>query len=179
VLPESKTTMSTTPLPFPGSTEKIVQFTSRDAIYNALFYLLCQTTPPSYLGGKWNTTSRDLDEWTKVPAADQPALYVVALANHGSQLVEAMEQWKLMASVIVYYKRDVLDDPANPRDTAVLDVIDMIDKTIHPIPGEHQTLGGLVHNCYVDGTVMFDAGLTDTQAVVMVPITMEIGAFGA
>ena len=65
-------------------------------------------------------------------------------------------------------------DPAEARQ-----LIDAIDAAINPMPGIPQTLGGLVLHTYIDGTVVFDNGLTDQQAIILVPITMLVAAFGA
>jgi hypothetical protein len=152
---------------------------SRETIFSALFDLLCATTPPAAQGGVWNTTSRDLKLWSDVEPADQPALVMVQNPQHASMEVFAANQWKLSATAWIYYQTDALSNPSAPRDTAVNNFIDAIDAAINPMAGIPQTLGGLVLHTYIDGAVVFDNGLTDQQAVILVPITMLVAAFGA
>jgi len=154
-------------------------FTSREAIFEALFNLLCGTKPPSYLGGTWNYQSRDLLPWEMVEVANQPALFVFQTPQHATMDTFGLTQWKLGAAAMVYYRRDEISDPSVPWDEAVNDTLDILESAINPFPGQTQTLGGLVLHTYIDGAVVFDSGRLDPQAFILVPITMVLGAFGA
>ena len=151
-------------------------FTSREAIFVALWNLLKATTPPS---GAWGLQSRNLKPWEQVDQADQPALFMVETAQDGSMPDMALEQWHLRATVWVYYRADENQDSTVARDTAANNFIDVFDQAINPQPGALQQLGGLVYHTYIDGKIVFDSGLTDSQAVILIPVTMVVGAFGA
>jgi hypothetical protein len=160
-----------------------MSFASRETIFQALFALLCAVKPPKSVCADeddlvWNETGRDLKSWDQVPAANQPALFMPQSTQHASMETFGLSQWRLSATAWIYYRTDGISDPATPRDQAVNQVIDAIEAAINPYPGELQTLGGLVIHTYIDGAVVFDSGLTDPQAVILVPITMLIGALG-
>ena len=158
-------------------------FASRETIFQALFDLLCAVTPPASICAVetpqvWNETGRDLKFWDQVEPANQPALFMPQTPQHASMETFGLSQWRLSATAWVYYRTDGIIDPATPRDRAVNQVIDVIEHAINPYPGELQTLGGLVLHTYIDGAVVFDSGLTDPQAVILIPITMLTGALG-
>jgi hypothetical protein len=154
-------------------------FTSRETIFAALFALLKTVTPPDYVGGAWNLTSRDLQQWDVVGPVNQPALFMTQTPQDASMPEFALTQWQLSALVVVYYRTDGIPNSDVARDTIVNNFVDAFDSAINPQPGEPQTLGGLVLHTYISGKVFFDSGLTDQQAVIGIPITMLIGAFGA
>src|ERR1035438_2325105 len=142
-------------------------FASREAIYSALWNLLTATTPAADVAAQWNTQSRDLVGWEQVVPPSQPALFMVQTAQHASNETFGLTQWKLSATVWIYYRTDSLGDPTMPRDKLVNEMIDVIEKAIAPPDGFGlQSLGGLVQHTYIDGTVVFDSGLTDPQAVI-------------
>ena len=50
---------------------------------------------------------------------------------------------------------------------------------MQPIPSDpgypkRLTLGGLVHHCYIDGSVFKDPGDIDAQAMMVIPILMLV-----
>lgn len=154
-------------------------FTSREAIYSALWTLLQTAIPPAEVGGSWQLTDRNLKLWSDVPPANQPALFMVQNAQDGTMSPDEflLSQWKLKATAWIYYQTDSIDDPNLAKDTVVNKVIDAIEAVLNPMPGIAQTLGGLVLHTYIDGAVISDNGLTDPQAIILIPITILIGAF--
>lgn len=50
-------------------------------------------------------------------------------------------------------------------------VLDALMRVLEPDPiREVQTLGGLVHNCWIEGQIELHAGDLDGQAIVVIPI---------
>jgi hypothetical protein len=155
-------------------------FTSREAIFNALFKLLGDVALPDYLGA-WIVKSRDFQTPEQMAAnpANQPTLSMIQTPQHAVMDTFGLSQWKLGATAVIYYRTEGIPDSDMARDKIVNDVIDSFDRAINPMPGMAQTLGGMVLHTYIEGAVIFDNGLTDQQAFVLIPITILIGAFGS
>lgn len=158
-------------------------YIKREQIFSALYDLLRTVKPPQEVCSpgsdpQWILTSRDLQQWDDVPAANQPALFVVQGTQQGIEPVPGLSQWRLRATAIVYYKTLGISDPDVPKDSLANKFIDAFDFTINPHAGQRQTLGNLVYHCSINGDVAFDSGLTDGQAVVLIPIVILVGDFG-
>jgi hypothetical protein len=161
-------------------------FTSREAIFSALFNLLKAIPAPAILGsnGAWVYSSRDLEDFVDFDPANQPALFMPQDPRQEATMeVFALSQWKLRATAWIYYQADDLIDPSAPRDAVANAVVDAFNAGLVPQPGIPQTLGGLVLNTYIDGTVFSVSGALPepqrTQAIITIPISMLIGEFGA
>ena len=148
---------------------------SRESVYQALFNL-CKTCPTP-TGQPWGVTSRKLVHWSQVEPADQPAFFQHQLPQDASQPNLALAQWKYHSTIWIYYQADACRNPDEVPDTTLNNFLDNFEKTIDPIPGEKQTLGRLpgVLHCHIDGTIYFDAGLEDQQAVIVIPIVVILG----
>lgn len=147
---------------------------SREDVFANLFALLRAATLPE--GYRWATTSRRLKEWTQVPPADQPALFLQETFQEVAENNLALPEERWHAHVWVYFRADGSPDPNCPPDTLVNIFIDSVLKAIrNPRAGERQTLGGLVYHCKVDGTIAFDSGVLDNQGVIVIPLTILIG----
>lgn len=147
---------------------------SREAVFAALFALLKPMTLPTV--GAFALTGRRLLIWDNVPPASQPAMFMKQGQQTATSPNLALTQWILTAAIWIYWRVEgaAFDQDSYP-DKFINDALDLIEKTIDPRPGERQTLGGLVYQCKLDGSVVFDDGLEDSQGVLVVPISILVG----
>jgi hypothetical protein len=144
--------------------------TSREAIFQALFDLTASVTwgsPPTgfaYAG-------RRVKHWDDLPV--QPAL---CQAEQGEDVVEVTGRpsiTNLAANWLIYHDvgKDPAATPAN-ESNLILDAVQALFPTGDP--DQVQTLGGLVHHCFISGHVFKDPGDLDGQALIIVPIKILI-----
>jgi hypothetical protein len=135
---------------------------TREAIYKALFERL--STIPGL-----NTKSRRLLHWDDVPAANQPALFVVQAGEVATRKKGVPATWTLRVEVYLYVQAGN-DRDATPA-TVLNDLLDAVEASLVPEPGVGaQTLGGLCRDCAISGDIETDEGLFGGQAVAIVPI---------
>ena len=53
-------------------------------------------------------------------------------------------------------------------------IIDSLQRAVHPINGEKETLGGLVHRLVISGPIETDEGLLGDQAIAVVPLSVIV-----
>lgn len=149
----------------------------RETLYNALFNLLKGVTwtfnsqPQAF-----EFTSRRLQPWGEVGA--QPALFVRQLREATKQDVLGLPKWRLRAQVWVYMQAPPnADQPGSWPSQVINPLLDALElKLVGPIPGEKQTLGGLVEHCWIDGDIFVDDPVSpDTQIVIVAPVSMLTG----
>jgi hypothetical protein len=150
---------------------------TREAAFSALWTLLQTITPP--IGSTWNTKSRRLRLWDKVPVAAQPALFLhKGLEVHSQAHELAMPKYRWTSTVWTYFRVDTVatSDESNVPDVIINNFIDNVEAVLLPTPqGERQTLGNVVYHCFIDGNVATDSGALDNQAVIVIPITIITG----
>jgi hypothetical protein len=155
--------------------------TPRNTVFTALFNFL-KTTVPAPVdpnSGKsvlFVTYSQLLKQWTDVNSANQPAMFL----HRGPQSFEQKHVfgltkfvWKV--TVWVYFRVDGYKiDPSYP-DQLTDSFIDGFEQAFQSAPLiNRQTLNGNVYHCFIDGQVVSDPGLTDGQAVIVVPLTILV-----
>lgn len=145
---------------------------TRSQVFNALFAFIQQVLPPN--GGTWRTFSQMLQDWDDTPPANQPAIYLHRGPNTFEQKHSfGVTKLSLRASVWVYFRTDGLKTANTYPDQLTDDYLDKFEQLFQtdPLSGP-LTLGGLVHHCWIDGTVVFDSGVNDNQAIIVIPITI-------
>lgn len=137
-----------------------------ESIYQALFNRL------SGIDG-FKTTSRRLRHFNNVQPEERPALFVTQ-GNQTEVPVKGLDaKVELEAEVYIYIHEM---DKAIPPSVQLNQMIDKVRKAIAPdFPEmcEHQTLGGLVEHCWIEGTIeVFEAveNMLDDQGIAIVPI---------
>jgi hypothetical protein len=137
---------------------------NREQIFAALFQLLLTS-------GGFVTTGRKLLHWADVPASMQPALYLVKTTE---QYVRNRGVPALVHFVLHLYLYAMTSDPEISPQEVLNPLQDAIDSALlSGIDGEgNQTLGGLVHRCWIEGEVITDEGLLGEQAVARIPINI-------
>ena len=119
---------------------------------------------------------RGLREWDQVPPGSQPAMFL----HQGPQRAtrrrqEGVTTWEWYAMLAVYFRLDTL---RNGSDFEIInELLDSIEAVfIGRIPGEQQTLGGTIYDCYIDGEIGVYEGDSDpNQGVVLCPLVLLTG----
>lgn len=139
---------------------------SREDVYQALFDLTADVT--------WGSPTRSFAHRARRVAlwGDLPAQPALCQAEHDEDIAETTglpSVTTLSASWLIYH--DAGKDPqATPASESnrILDAVQALFPTDDP--DQVQTLGGLVHHCFISGKVFKDPGDLDGQALVIVPI---------
>jgi hypothetical protein len=139
--------------------------TSRRQIFAALFALV--SSPPGF-----KTASRTVKSWADVDSADQPALFQV----EGKQEAEARpaigKKWVFHAELVIYAHQANTTNGADVVDL-LNDLVDTVVSRLAPPLGlENQTLGGLVTDARVEGTIETSEGRLGQQAVAIIPVVI-------
>ncbi len=157
---------------------------SRESVAQALLTLLQGVNANiSYAPAKFQLISRKGAIWSNTPPANQPAMYIIQVAEHstesasptfpGMQSIGA-QKWIMDFTLQIYALADESGVPV--PDTLINAILDGIDKTLQSQPpGERQTLGGLVTNCWIEGTIVIGTGQLDTQLALLVPVRCITG----
>lgn len=155
---------------------------SRETVFRALFALTDGVTwnpdPDSATVQGFKTRERRLRLFSDVNAKDQP---YVCQTEHGEQSAQTTRLpykriWE--ANWVVYHR--AADNPGVEPVVLTNQIIDALEAAIAPKPSDpgfldqRNTLSGLVHHCYIEGTVFKDPGDIDKQALIIVPIKLLV-----
>jgi hypothetical protein len=141
-----------------------------ETIEAALFALLQENTYP------FATYDRRGQLPENVPAANQPYLGLVHLADvQVENQAQGLEKWLMHFRVLVYIRADASPTaiPATEMNKALQAIVQVMRSS--PPIGERQTLGGLVDNAWIEGTVLRDTGILDQQCALLIPIIVDTG----
>lgn len=146
----------------------------RSQIFGALFDLI--QTIPCPVGSRWKTASQKLVQWDKVPPVNQPAIYLYRGPQKAeSNKVFGVTKWQLRATLWIYFRTDGLQTSNTYPDQITDPLLDAIEEVFQPSPQvQRNTLGGLVYHCWIDGVIVFDSGISDGQAVCIVPLSLAL-----
>lgn len=144
---------------------------NREAVYSAIYDIVLALKA----AGKIVDCSRKEIHWADLSASQQP--FVCQM-----QMPESVD-YKLGSGIpsrdtgevdlVVYVQTDEASDvsPAQALNEVVQVLVDAFKS---PRSGERFTLGGLVHDCAVSGSIELDEGNLGTQAVAVVPVKFLI-----
>lgn len=149
---------------------------NREAILGALFALGQSIQWDSPARG-WVTTSRRVKLFSDVPDELQPALFQAEHGEVTSQTSNMPYKWVLKAEWIIYQCTG--NDPNAVPAIENNKILDAVQAAFAPQPSDpgypkRNTLGGLVHHCYIDGSVFKDPGDIDNQGMMVIPILMLV-----
>lgn len=115
------------------------------------------------------TSSRKLESWSKVPGANQPALFQAEKDYQPVQKQGLPTVWLLHADWYVYVYGDAQDQlPSVQLNTILKQIVEAMPPTTDAT--QIQTLGGLVERCWITGAIETDEGVLGSQRVAIVPI---------
>ncbi len=123
------------------------------------------------------TVRRRFMNWTQVPPADMPALYLWEPDDEFVWVKEPLAKWNWHAEAVVYLTApsDLTQDPISDIDAVKDAMFDTLKPTGRDVPFGKQTLGGLVEHCRVEGRLVKAAGDLDGISLLIVPIKALIG----
>lgn len=140
---------------------------SRKQIANALLSLVSGAYA-------WkNTPSRHLKLWSDVPRDQRPACFLFEGGEDpdvysGGQDINPKRT--MMVNIFVYTNAN---DPSLVPSDQLNDILDALDAAFaaarDPMTGR-ATLGGLVHACRIEGTILKDPGDIDGEGMLKVPV---------
>lgn len=147
---------------------------TRNQVYTALFTLIKQLPPPP--GQKWKGFSQNLKSWDDVPAESQPCVFLHRLTQTAEQThAYGVTKWIWRSMIWIYFRSDGYRTSTTYPDQVTDPILDSIEQLFQTEPGAGRlSLGGLVQHCWIDGTIYFDPGLEDNQAVILVPISITL-----
>jgi hypothetical protein len=145
---------------------------TREAISAALFTLLQNATydPPVATFSRKYLSSTDLGT-AKMPTVCMLVKDEMAkMSGHGIPI-----KWVIAAHIFIFVSTSDID-PNNEPETVVNNILDAIELAILPplqpgvLLGGRQTLGGLVYDCRINGTIERDPGFISGVGAAAIPI---------
>lgn len=137
---------------------------SREQAFQALFDRL--SAVPGMV-----TCTRKLKHWQDVPPEEQPALYMAHDGEVRSPVRGLPDRVVLEGSLYLYVSTngEAVGPTLNP-------LLDAIDGAFAPAnDGDHtQTLGGIVHHCWIEGQTQIFEGNLGTEAVAIIPFKILV-----
>lgn len=152
--------------------------TPREPVFKALFEL-AESIKWELDGTErtWVTTGRRVKLFSDVTSSQQPAIFQAEHLEASSQVTRMPYKRTWEASWIIYrHSSDPNEVPAIETNL----ILDAVEKAMAPKPSdigfldERNTLGGLVHHCFIDGTLFKDPGDIDDQGMIVVPIRLLV-----
>jgi hypothetical protein len=144
--------------------------TAREDIFNALFALgsgLTWGSPSTTLA----YAARRVKLWDDLPA--QPALCQAEQDEDIAEVTGLPSRTTLSASWLIYHNVGKVPTATPASETnQILDAVQVLFPSGDP--DQVQTLGGLVHHCFISGKVFKDSGDLDGQGLIIVPIKILI-----
>src|SRR5215831_5650765 len=130
---------------------------------------------PAPINGQttWVSTSERLKLWGDVDPSLQPAAFLVTHRETDEYRGLGLKRRRLDLQVWCYSRTD---DPSTMGQTDLDNMMQSFESVFLPDkPGINQnTLGGLVYWCRLEGRVFKDPGDIDNQAMMIVPLVVEI-----
>lgn len=153
----------------------LVNPVNREAIYAALFAKVWA----AYQWKNDKNTARRLKLWNEVAPQMRPALFQFEGGNETYTYTQNPNPFRVLeASLFIY---TACKDPAIIGSDLLMPPLDAVEGALLPTVidsmgagGARQTLGGLVHNCRIEGTVFKDPGDLDGDGMVRIPLKIII-----
>jgi hypothetical protein len=113
---------------------------------------------------------RNLIHWSKVDPAQQPCIFITSRTQQAETKPILPTKWTLHCAVWVYVRDESPNGPA-----AFMD--DLLDKIEAKFKASRNgfgrvTLGELVYDCRINGSIDTDEGLLGPQAVAVIPVEL-------
>jgi hypothetical protein len=152
--------------------------TTREEVLNAILASVQAMVFSTPIAGQttWLTTGRRLRLWSDVPGDSQPAAYVVEHEEHDEYRNLGVNRRRLNPRIWCYARTD---DPSIVGGSIINDWLEAFDqmfgmKSATNFSTGGNTLGDLVYFCRLEGRVFKDPGDIDNQALLIVPLVVEM-----
>lgn len=127
---------------------------------------------------RFKTVSRRVQLFSDVPSAAQPACFQSEHTSTEGQTTNLPYKTTLEANWIIYHTtgKDKNTIPAIENNLIIKGVrLALEPRTDDPgFLDKRNTLGGLVHHCFISGRIFRDPGDIDDQAMIVVPIKLLV-----
>jgi hypothetical protein len=133
---------------------------SRETIYAALFALASDAAG-------FATASRRTRLINEVQSSQLPALYMQQLGETVATQRFAPSKYTLRVDLALYAQNP---DPAQSAAPILNGLIDAVEAALAPLPGQPQTLGGLVSDCVIAGEITLFDGALGNRSGAIIPI---------
>ncbi len=124
------------------------------------------------------TVSRRVKIFADVPAASQPACFQAEWATNEAQVTGMPYKTTLEVNWIIFQctGKDKNAIPAIENNLIIGGVREVLAPRPTDIgfPDKRNTLGGLVHHCYISGRIFKDPGDIDDQGMMVIPIKLLV-----
>src|SRR5277367_368661 len=139
----------------------------REPIFAALFAQVANNVQLKYA-----TKTRRFVPWSQAAKATTPTLMQVdgitfQVSQLGSGALYGAQKYVLHAQIWAYAYASPSTNPTNTPSQQANAMIDDIETSIQPIPGERQTLGGLVENAFEEGEGYVDPGISEPGLIIV------------
>ena len=147
---------------------------TRNQVMTAILNAIQNMTFSSPIGGRttWSTVSNRLKLWADVPVDQQPSAFLVTHRELDEYRGLGLLRRRLDLTVWCYCRTD------NIQGAPLLDTMMEAFEAAFCVPDNpstnSNTLGGLVYFCRIEGRVFKDPGDIDNQALLIVPILVEM-----
>ena len=152
---------------------------TRESIYDALFCLIKNITwQQNGIPTQFRYSSRYLQSFDTILDGQLPAIFLRQYREPTTQPVLALPIWKMKAQIWIYaLAAGNASQPQNYPAQQINPILDSLQTALQgPVPGEKQTLGGLVEHVKIDGDIiMNDPVVPDQQIIILVPVTITTG----
>jgi hypothetical protein len=141
---------------------------SRAAIFDTLEALL--RTVPGVVGVSTKPRRHE-----HVKPEEMPLILLLPNVEDTGRRVGGANAPVLRPDLVVYVAEDEADD-GRGAGRVLQDVLDALDAKLagSPLTDGRQTLGGLVHDCFVAGTIETDAGEWGAKAGAVLPLEIHV-----
>ncbi len=151
---------------------------TRNTVFATLFALTANMevghTIPVPAFTPFKSRSRKFRHFSKVDPKQQPAFFQTEHSEQAAELTNMppFRKWTAWWTVFISSNQDDLNIAAT---VYLNDYLDAFDARLRPAPGQSkQTLGGLVHHAFIDGSILKVPGDDDGQGMLAVPITILV-----
>lgn len=146
---------------------------TREEIYQALFDWVSTVQ----IGGidVFKTRSRKLKLWGDVPLELRPAIYLAEREQSYQRSAVGIPVRVFTGLFFIYTNAKQATDAVSG--SAILNpLVDAVQNVLRATPqtGGKQTLGGVVHDCYIEGDVFFDPGDIDGDGMAIIPVKIVL-----
>ncbi len=151
---------------------------TREQLLNTILVKIKSMTFGSLINGQntWISVSRRLKLWSDVPASEQPAAFLVEHEEHDDWRNLGALRRRLAPRVWCYAKTD---DPSVVGGTYINTMLEAFDATFGMSAQDNFSTGqvslsGATYFVRVEGRVFKDPGDIDGQALLIVPLVVEM-----
>lgn len=147
---------------------------TRDNVMDKILGLIRGMTFANEINGQtaWKTVDNRLKLFNSVDASLQPAAYLVTHRETDEYRSLGLLRRRLDLGIWCYARSD--NSPGAPALDTMMEAFEATFCTPDSVKSGQFTLGGMVYWCRIEGKVFKDPGDIDNQAMLVVPLVVEM-----